>query len=118
MSDKNLLNKDSQQNNISEKVYENSESVFSSLTFRMYKPQNEMLKKYEDLIEVEPVDARNYIKEIIDKSINMAPDKETVKPNLSPKLNVDIKRMMKPQVDQLLKSTRETLEAINKKNTS
>ena len=89
----------------------------SGLIFHVYQPQTEELQELDiyDPISVYPADALNMVDEIIQKSIDEAPDLEKTNIQLAPRKNdTDIKRIMKPQIDELINETKEALLKMKK----
>jgi hypothetical protein len=85
------------------------------LVFRLYSPDSENLKKYQRPIQTEPVEAMEMVESIIEQAKAEAPDLEGTKLTLAPKkMDGDLKRMMKPQVDELIDAARESLLAMRR----
>ncbi|EAY14224.1 hypothetical protein TVAG_486670 [Trichomonas vaginalis G3] len=76
------------------------------IKFRIYETDNESLKRFEDLIDVEPVDTIEKVNKIISDSEQSSPDKPGTPIQLAQrKKDIDLKRMMEPQIQDLLSET-------------
>ncbi|KAK8896356.1 hypothetical protein M9Y10_014258 [Tritrichomonas musculus] len=89
------------------------------ITFRAYEPQTEELKNkefYTDPVNLEPYEALSMVDSIIQSSIDEAPDLEKTNISLAPRRSdVDLKRIMKPEIDELIDETKATLINMKKK---
>ena len=88
----------------------------SNIIFRIYSPENEELKKCYNPIDTEPREPMQIINDIITESKENSIDKEGVKIQLvPPKQDADLKRIMKPMVDDLIGETKSILVEMRKK---
>lgn len=89
------------------------------IIFRIYEPQTEDLQKKEfqsDPINVEPYEALTMVDSIIQNSKNEAPDLEKTNISLAPRRSdIDLKRIMKPEIDELVDETKSALISMRKK---
>jgi hypothetical protein len=80
------------------------------LRFRLYSPASEKLQPFADPIDVEPVDVRDLVQAVIEEATRTAPHLPDSKLALVPrKMDSDLKRIMKPQIDELLGETKDAL---------
>ncbi|KAH0790759.1 hypothetical protein GPJ56_005354 [Histomonas meleagridis] len=85
------------------------------IVFRIYKPENEELKKLCQPIETEPREALETVERLIEDSKNQAPDVEGIDIQLAPpRQDNDIKRIMQPSIDELLDETKAALIELRK----
>lgn len=89
------------------------------IIFRIYKPQTEDLQKKEfqsNPINIEPYEALTMVDSIIQNSKNEAPDLEKTNISLAPRRSdIDLKRIMKPEIDELVDETKSVLISMRKK---
>lgn len=76
--------------------------------FRLYTPQNEELDKYVDKLQAEPVETERMIQEMIQKAKEQV-DKQEITQLAPRKVDSDLKRIMKPEIDELTAETTEIL---------
>jgi hypothetical protein len=80
------------------------------LRFRLYSPTNPSLREYADPINVEPVDVLHLVETIVEESKASAPHLPETQLALVPRrMDGDLKRLMKPQIDELLEETKDAL---------
>jgi hypothetical protein len=80
------------------------------LKFRIYSPMNESLQEFRDPIDMEPAEVLRSVQDIIDHAKSHAPHLPGAKLTLVPrKMDGDLKRQMKPQIDELLEETKDVL---------
>lgn len=85
---------------------ENPPQYVPRIKFRIYETENESLKQYESLFDVEPNEQINKVNEIISEAENSSPDKPGTPIQLAQrKKDTDLKRMMEPQIRDLLDET-------------
>ena len=83
------------------------------LRFRIYKTDDDELKKLAQPINPYPDEAINKIKEIVKNATENSPDKPDSEIKLAPvKRDADLKRIMKPQIDELKDETVAALKQI------
>jgi hypothetical protein len=83
------------------------------LVFRLYSPMSEELKDLEAPIEMHPVEALDAVSDIIRQAKRDAPHLPETRLALAPrKIDSDLKRIMKPQIDELLQETKDALIAM------
>jgi hypothetical protein len=80
------------------------------MKFRIYSPTSERLQEFADPIDVEPVEVLDLVQNIIEEAKRTAPHLPESKLTLVPrKMDSDLKRIMKPQIDELLGETKDAL---------
>ena len=88
------------------------------ITFRLYEPTLEELKLrnyHVDPIDVHPREALNRVETIIQQAVDDAPDLDNTTITLAPTRNdADLKRIMAPEVDELIQDTVSALRQIRK----
>lgn len=89
------------------------------IIFRIYEPQTESLQNKQfsnDPINLEPSEALTMVDSIINNSKNEAPDLENTNISLAPRRSdIDLKRIMKPEIDELVDETKTVLINMKKK---
>lgn len=87
----------------------------SNIVFRMYTPEEEELKPFVDLIDPYPREAQSLIDGIIEDAHKNAPDAPESNIILVPKHTAsDLKRLLKPQIKELIGETYTALLEIRK----
>lgn len=86
------------------------------ITFRIYKPDSEDLKEIPTIpINLEPYEALKMVDSIIESSKNEAPELEKTNISLAPRRSdIDLKRIMKPEIDELVDETKSVLISMRK----
>jgi hypothetical protein len=80
------------------------------LRFRLYSPTSETLREFQDSINMEPIEVLDLVQNIIDQAKANSPHLPETKLTLVPrKMDGDLKRQMKPQIDELLEETKDVL---------
>lgn len=88
----------------------------TNVIFRIYSPENEELRAHYDPIDTEPRAALRTVEAVISDSKENAIDREGVKIQLAPpKQDADLKRLMKPAVDELIGETKSALLAMRRR---
>jgi hypothetical protein len=83
------------------------------LVFRLYSPMSDELKELQDPIEMRPVEALDMVAGIIREAQREAPHLPETRLSLAPRrIDSDLKRIMKPQIDELLEETKDALVAM------
>ena len=91
------------------------DDVAYNIKFRLYQPEIQQLEEYMDPIVPKPVETEKLVKTMIKDSKRQVKTQEITQ--LAPRrTDVDLKRIMQPDVDELLAETGEILLKIaNKK---
>lgn len=86
------------------------------LVFRMYKPESEELSDYYQPIQMESNQTQEMIEKIFSDCESKAPHVDKQNITLVPrKMDADIKRIMKPKIDDLMDQARKALVSMKGK---